>query len=110
MTKNMTKITQSSVGLIRRKYGIKPTSKHKDDGILNMAQARRYCGVSDSTLMRLINAKILTAEQVAPFAPYEIKQADLDKEPVSAILETLKKTGKLILKGGTPSNQSDLFV
>ncbi len=91
--------TQSNVGLIRRKYGIKLTSRHKDDDILNMAQARRYCGVSDSTLMRLINTNILPAEQVAPFAPYEIKQADLDKEPVSTILKTLKKTGKLILEG-----------
>jgi hypothetical protein len=56
-----------------------------------MAQAKRYCGVSDSTLMRLINANILPAEQVAPFAPYEIKQSDLDNEPVltmgAALLE-----------------------
>jgi hypothetical protein len=102
--------TQSSVGLIRRKLGIKPAPKNKDVGILNMAQAKRYCGVSDSTLMRLIKANLLPAGQVAPFAPYEIKQSDLDKEPVSSILKTLKKTGKLILKGGTPANQSELFV
>jgi len=102
--------TQSSVELSRRKYDIKPSSKHQDDGILNMAQARRHCGVSDSTLMRLINANILPTEQVAPFAPYEIKQADLDKEPISTIPKTLKKTGKLKLTGRTPSNQSDLFV
>lgn len=102
--------TKSSVGIIRRKQGIKPAPKHKDDGILNMAQAQSYCGVSDSTLMRLIKANILPAEQVAPFAPYEIKQSDLDSEPVSTILKTLKKTGKLLLKGGTPDNQSELFV
>ncbi len=86
--------TQSSVGLIRRKLGIKPAPKNKDVGILNMAQAKHYCGVSDSTLMRLIKANLLPAGQVAPFAPYEIKQSDLDKEPVSSILKTLKKTGK----------------
>ena len=102
--------TKSSVGIIRRKHGIKPAPKHKDDGILNMAQAKRYCGVSDSTLMRLIKANILPAEQVAPFAPYEIKRSDLDSEPVSTILKTLKKTGKLLLDGGTPDNQSDLFL
>ena len=102
--------TQSSVGLIRRKLGIKPAPKNKDGGILNMAQAKHYCGVSDSTLMRLIKANLLSAGQVAPFAPYEIKQSDLDKEPVLSILKTLKKTGKLILKGGTPANQSELFV
>jgi len=102
--------TKSSVSIIRRKQGIKPASKRQDDGILNMAQAKNYCGVSDSTLMRLINANILAAEQVAPFAPYEIKQSALDKEPVSTILKTLKKTGKLILKGGTPPiNQTCSF-
>ena len=102
--------TKSSVAIIRRKKGIKPASKPQDDGILNMVQARRYCDVSDSTLMRLINADILPAEQAAPFAPYEIKQTDLDGEPVSTILKVLKKTGKLMLKGGAPANQSELFV
>lgn len=102
--------TQSSVAMIRKKQGIKAASKHQDDGILTLAQATRYCGVSDSTLMRLINANILAAEQLAPFAPYAIKQSDLDKEPVSTILNTLKKTGDLILKGDTPANQSELFV
>ena len=86
--------TQSSVGLIRRKQGIKLASKHQDDGILNMVQAKNYCGASDSTLMRLINANILPAKQVAPFAPYEIKQSDLDKEPVSTILKDAQENWK----------------
>lgn len=102
--------TQSSVRLIRRKYEFKPAANQQADGILNMAQAKRYCGVSDSTIMRLITDKILPAKQVVPFAPYEIKQSDLDSEPVSSILKTLKETGKLKLKGGTPENQKDLFV
>ena len=75
-----------------------------------MAQAKRYCGVSDSILLRLLNANILPAEQVAPCVPYEIKKSDLDNEPVSTILRTLKNTGKLMLKGGTPDNQSELFL
>ena len=102
--------TQSSVGLIRRKYGFKPMPNQQTDDIFNMAKAKRYCGVSDSTLMRLINDKILPAKQVVPFAPYEIKQSDLDSEPVSSILKTLKETGKLMLKGGAPENQKDLFL
>jgi DNA invertase Pin-like site-specific DNA recombinase len=102
--------TQSSVGLIRRKYGFKPALNQQDDGILNMAQAKRYCGVSDSTLMRLINEKILPARQIVPFAPYEIKQTDLDSDPVASILKTLKQTGNLVLNGGTSENQKDLFT
>jgi len=102
--------TQSSVRTIRTKHGIKPAPKRGDDGILNLAQAKHYCGASGSTIMRLINANILPAEQVAPFAPYEIKQSDLDKDPVLSILRTLTKTGKLALKGGVSANQSELFV
>jgi DNA invertase Pin-like site-specific DNA recombinase len=101
--------TQSSVGTMRRKLKIQRTSNRDAEDTLNLAQAKRACGVSDSTLLRLIGANILPAEQVAPFAPYEIKRSDLEKEPVSTILETLKRTGKLDVQGGTPDNQADLF-
>ena len=60
--------------------------------------------------MRLIKADILPAVQVVQFAPYEIKQTDLDKDPVSTVLKMLKKTGKLILKGGVLANQKELLV
>ena len=102
--------TKSSVSTIRRKQGLKPGNKHGNDGILNLVEAKRYCGVSNSTLMRLIKADILPAVQVVQFAPYEIKQTDLDKDPVSTVLKMLKKTGKLILKGGVLANQKELLV
>ncbi len=102
--------TQSSVRTIRTKHGIKAAPKRTDDGILNLVQAKRYSGVSGSTIMRLINANVLPAVQVAPFAPYEIKQSDLDKEPVLSMLKTVKKTGKLTLKGGVSDNQPELFI
>jgi len=51
----------------------------------------------------------LAAEQIAPYAPLEIKRADLDSDPVTSILKRLKATGKLILKGDTPANQQSLF-
>ena len=59
--------------------------------------------------MRLINEKILAVEHVAPYAPLEINRADLDSEPVAAILKRLKATGKLILEGDTLGNQRCLF-
>jgi len=102
--------TQSSVRTIRTKHGIKPAPEQTDDGILNLVQAKRYSGVSGSTIMRLINANVLPAKQVAPFAPYEIKRSDLDNELVLSILKTLKKTGKLTLKGGVSDSQSELFI
>ena len=77
--------------------------------MLTLGQATKYCGVSDTTLMRLIGEKILAVAQVAPYAPLEIKRADLDSEPVAGILQRLKATGKLILDGDTLAKQQCLF-
>jgi hypothetical protein len=68
---------------------------------VTLGQATQYCGVSDTTLMRLIHENILAVEQVAPYVPLEIKRADLDSKPVAGILERLRTTGKLILEGDT---------
>jgi hypothetical protein len=102
--------TKGSVGIMRRKLNIKPAPPKSDDDLLNMAQAREYSGVSDSTLLRLIDHKLLPANQVVPYAPYEIKKSDLDSEPVAGILRTLKKTGRLILEGDPLGLQQSLLV
>jgi hypothetical protein len=75
-----------------------------------LAQATQHSGVSDTTLLKLIQENILAAEQIAPYAPLEIKRADLDSEPVSGILKRLKATGKLILEGDALANQRSLFT
>ncbi len=59
--------------------------------------------------MRLIRAKLLPAEQIAPYAQLEIKRATLDAEPITSLLAHLKKTGKLILRGDTLESQKSLF-
>lgn len=102
--------TKSSVATARRSIGIKPPPKMVNEDVLNMAQAKAYCGVSDSTLMKLIENNILPANQVVTFAAFEINKADLDAEPVAGILKTLKKTKKLVLKGSAPDKQQELFV
>lgn len=101
--------TQSSVWIVRRKLGIRPAPP-KDPDLFNSVQARKYLNVSDSTLMRLIEEKLLPATQLAPFAPYEIRKADLDNERISTIVRTLKSTGKLVLQGGALDNQKSLFA
>ena len=76
-----------------KKHGIDPPNEEtRDTSILNLAQAMKHSGVSDTTLMRLINEKVLPAKQIAPYAPLEIQHADLDREPVSSILKHLKAT------------------
>jgi DNA invertase Pin-like site-specific DNA recombinase len=102
--------TQSRVAYVRRKYGIDPLDEEaRDTSILTLAQATRHSGVSDTTLMKLIKEDILAAGQIAPYAPLEIKRADLDNEPVVGILKRLKTTGKLILEGNLLANQQSLF-
>lgn len=102
--------TQSRVATVRRKYRIAaPDAAQLDPDVLTLAQATSYTGVSDTTLMRLIKANILAAEQVAPYAPLEIKRSDLDSEPVSRIVKHLKATGKLVLNGDPSVEQTSLF-
>ena len=102
--------SQTRVAYVRKRYGIDPPDETtRDDGILNLAQAIQYSGVSDTTLMKLIRANILAAEQIAPYAPLEIKRADLDTEPVLGILKRLKATGKLFLEGDQLCQQQSLF-
>lgn len=101
---------QDRVATARRKYGIAaPVSAQLDPEILNLAQAQRYSGVSDTTIMRLIKLKLLKVEQAAPYAPLEIKRIDLDSEPVAGILAHLRATGKLILDGDSSAQQTGLF-
>ncbi len=102
--------TKGGVGIMRRKLTIKPAPPKTDDDDLNMVQAREYSGVSDSTLLRLIDHKLLPANQVVPFAPYEIKKSDLDSEPVARIIRTLKKTGRLVLEGDPLGQQQISLV
>ena len=102
--------TQARVATVRRKVGIAaPDPAQLNPDLLNLAQATRYSGVSDLTLMRLIKAEILAADQIAPYAPLEIKRSSLDSEPVARIVKHLKATGKLLLDGEPPVEQTSLL-
>lgn len=48
-------------------------------------------------------------QQVAPYAPLEIKRMDLDSEPVASIIKHLKRTGRLVLTGDPSTEQASLF-
>jgi hypothetical protein len=100
--------TQARVATVRRKHHIAPPAAINPD-ILNLAQAEKHSGVSDTALMRLIKANLLPVQQVAPYAPLEIKRTDLDTEPVASIIKHLKSTGRLVLTGGPSAEQDSLF-
>ena len=60
--------------------------------------------------MRLIDANLLSAEQVVPYAPYTIEKSGFDCEPIQSILKHLKKTGRLVLEGGVVEKQESLSL
>jgi DNA invertase Pin-like site-specific DNA recombinase len=100
--------TQARVATVRRKHHIAAPAAI-DPEILNLAQAQKHTGVSDTTLMRLIRANLLPVQQVAPYAPLEIKRVDLDAEPVAGIIKYLKNTGRLVLQRDPSAEQVRLF-
>jgi len=66
--------------------------------------------VSHRTIERLVDAGLLKREQTAPRAPWQIRRADLDAEPIRKIVKRLLQTGKLTLQGDCPEDQPALFA
>jgi DNA invertase Pin-like site-specific DNA recombinase len=102
---------QTRVGTARRNYSIVGQKRARPDPeILSLTQAARYCAVSNKSIERLVECGKLNMQQVVPRAPWEIRKTDLDAEPVRSILEHLRKTGKLILDGGSSDSQRSLPI
>jgi len=98
---------QHRVIACRKQHG--HTRGKRDPDILTQAEAANHAGVSNTTIRRLVEHGLLRMEQVAPWAPWEIRRADLDSEPVRVILERLRRTGKLVLDPTHLANQTSLF-
>src|SRR5450755_2082631 len=101
---------QIRVATARRNHSI-PGQKRAapDPERISLSEAARLYGVSHHTIERLVEAGLLKREQAAPRAPWEIRRADLDREPVRSIIERLLRTGKLIFQGDCAEGQSTLF-
>lgn len=101
--------SQVSVKTARRNHGIEGRLRSLDDPeVLTLQGAARYTGTSDTTIKKLVDTNVLPMRQVAPFAPWEIQRGDLDSQRVSAILERLKQTGRLVV-GDTSGQQPQFF-
>jgi DNA invertase Pin-like site-specific DNA recombinase len=95
---------------IRKRHGIAgERSSAPDPEILSLAQAAVQGGVSDTTIRRLVEAGLLAMNQVAPWAPWEVRRSDLEAEPIRSILERVRETGKLELGGVRSGDQRALF-
>ena len=102
---------QNRVATARKHYSI-PGQKRAvaDPERISLNEAARLCSVSHRSIERLVEASLLNREQVAPRAPWQIRRSDLDTEPVRSILAHLRRTGKLVLRGGRTKNQPELFL
>jgi len=102
---------QNRVATARKNHSITGQKRAlADPDSISLNEAARLCGVSHRSIERLVEAGLLNREQVAPRAPWEIRRSDLDTEPVRSILEHLRRTGKLLLRGGRTENQPELFL
>ncbi len=101
---------QERVHTARRNHSI-PGHKETvpDPNVLSLGEAARHAGVSQTTIKRLVASGLLVKEQVVPWAPWEIRRADMDSEPVAGILRRLRETGKLVIEGGDSATQEELF-
>ncbi len=102
---------QERVATARRNHSIVGQKRAlPDPDRISLSEAARVCRVSHRTIERLVEAGLLKREQTTPRAPWEIRRSDLDAEPVRSIVQTLLRTGKLMLHGGSADNQPPLFA
>jgi DNA invertase Pin-like site-specific DNA recombinase len=102
---------QIRVATARRNHSITGQKRAlPDPERVSLNEAARICGVSHRSIERLAEAGLLEREQVAQRAPWQIRRADLDTEPVRSVIDRLRRTGKLVLQGGCTENQSALFT
>jgi DNA invertase Pin-like site-specific DNA recombinase len=102
---------QNRVATARKNYSIAGQKRALADlERISLSEAARLCGVNHRSIERLVEAGLINGEQVVPRAPWEIRRADLNAEPVRSILEHLRRTGKLLLRGGCTENQPELFL
>jgi DNA invertase Pin-like site-specific DNA recombinase len=102
---------QIRVATARRNHSIAGQNRAlPDPDRVSLNEAARICGVSHRSIERLVEAGLLEREQVTPRAPWQIRRADLDTEPIRSIIDRLRRTGKLVLQGGCTENQTILFT
>jgi DNA invertase Pin-like site-specific DNA recombinase len=101
---------QTRVKTARRNHKIEGQRRAKPNpDLLNQEQAAKHIGVCCATIKRMVEKGILRKEQIVPYAPWEIRCADLDSEQVQNAVNHLKSTGKLACKPGHMTGQKSLF-
>lgn len=93
----------------RSHHRIRQGKRGGDSDVLTGQQARDYLGIGYNGLMALVRRGVVHTNQVTDFAPWRIKRAELDSEPVKTLVAVLKERGRLPPEGGSPKEQGRLF-
>lgn len=84
--------TAHRVGSIRKVHGMHAFRSAEKDGVwFTMREAAAKLGVTSYVIRRLIQDRVLPAEQVVQGAPWQIQAKDLDSEPV---IKALARKGR----------------
>ena len=91
------------VSTVRREHGIHAyRSAEKNGEWLTMSEAAKLVGVTRYFIRRLINERILHADQVVPDAPYQIRASDLQCEVVAAAIARKHRPWRFDAEGQLP--------
>jgi hypothetical protein len=90
----------SSIRRVRDIHAYRPAEK--DGEWLTMSEAAKQLGVTSHAIRRLINDRILPAEQVMPDVPWQIRASDLRSEAVAAALTRKHRPCRNDVEGQIP--------
>lgn len=93
------KWTQERVKRFRAKHRIPQKALEAASDGLTQNQAAAYLGISRNTLNEIAERGLISTNQVTDFAPWRVPREQLDSEPVQALVQTLKRTGRLPRRG-----------
>jgi hypothetical protein len=85
---------------VRRQQGLPSAAGNPENQTLTLQQAVERSGVSELSIRRLIEQKVLPATQVVPCAPWEISLDALNAPAVQQAIESIRK-------GKRPSTPQD---
>ena len=74
---------------------------------LTLGEVRQRLGVSTTTVRRMIQTKTISAQQVVPYAPWQIPVEELNFETVQNAIQSIKATGRLLQ---TPVSEKQLPI
>lgn len=90
----------SSIRRVRDIHAYK--SAEKDGDWLTMSEAAKVLDVTNHVIRRLINDRVLPAEQVVPDAPWQIRASDLRSDAVTAALTRKHRPCRNDVEGQLP--------